>query len=150
MPLLADRRLQRLGDPPLPSTRDPRRCSMPLKIEEHSNPTTLVLTGRLDTDTAPELDQALNRVLANTRTAARLVFDLSQLEYLSSAGIRCFVRARKAIEPTGGNVAIVNPQAPVRKVLDIVKAIPAGGIFESVEELDAYLDAIQRKVRAGE
>ena len=123
---------------------------MPLKIEEHSNPTTLVLTGRLDTDTAPELDQALNRVLANTRTAARLVFDLSQLEYLSSAGIRCFVRARKAIEPTGGNVAIVNPQAPVRKVLDIVKAIPAGGIFESVEELDAYLDAIQRKVRAGE
>ena len=121
---------------------------MSLTIVEHSNPTTLVLTGRLDTNTAPELDQALNRVLTNTRLA-RLVFDLSQLEYLSSAGIRCFVRARKAIEPGGGQVAIVNPQPPVRKVLEIVKAIPEGGIFGTVEELDAYLDAMQRKVREG-
>ena len=121
---------------------------MSLTIIEQPNPTTLVLTGRLDTNTAPELDRALNRVLGNT-SIARLVFDLTQLEYLSSAGIRCFVRARKAIEPGGGQVAIVNPQAPVRKVLEIVKAIPEGGIFGSVEELDAYLDEMQRKVRDG-
>jgi len=122
---------------------------MSLTIVERSNPTTLVLTGRLDTNTAPELDETLNRVLANTQSA-RLVFDLSQLDYLSSAGIRCFVRARKAIEPRGGQVAIVNPQPPVRKVLEIVKAIPPGGIFETVEELDAYLDEMQRRVRDGE
>src|SRR5262249_12508749 len=109
---------------------------------------TLALAGRLDTNTAPELDATLHRVLANTANT-QLVFDLSQLEYLSSAGIRCFVRARKALEPSGGQVAIVNPQPPVRKVLDIVKAIPASGVFESVEELDAYLDAMQRKVRDG-
>jgi anti-anti-sigma factor len=121
---------------------------MSLTIEELSNPTTLVLTGRLDTNTASELDEALNRVLANTR-GMRLVFDLSQLDYLSSAGIRCFVRARKAIEPSGGEVAIVNPQPPVRKVLEIVKAMPPGRIFASVEELDAYLDAMQRRVRDG-
>ena len=39
------------------------------------------------------------------------------------------MRARKVIERAGGRVAIVNPQPAVRKVLDIVKAIPAGGIF---------------------
>jgi len=122
---------------------------MSLTIVEHANPTTLVLTGRLDTDTAPELDAALNRVITNTRTA-RLVFDLSQLEYLSSAGIRCFVRARKAIEPGGGQVAIVNPQPSVRKVLEIVQAIPPGGVFESLAELDAYLDQMQRKMRNGQ
>jgi anti-sigma B factor antagonist len=121
---------------------------MSLKIEERSNPTTLVLTGRLDTNTAPELDATLNRILANMHNA-RLVFDLGQLEYLSSAGIRCFVRARKAIEPRGGQVAIVNPQPPVRKVLEIVKAIPEGGIFGSVAELDEYLDEMQRQVRDG-
>lgn len=122
---------------------------MSLTIVEHSNPTTLVLTGRLDTNTAPELDAVLNRVLANTRIA-RLVFDLGQLEYLSSAGIRCFIRARKAIEPGGGQVAVVNPQPPVRKVLEIVKAIPSDGVFASVEELDAYLDMMQRRVRDAE
>jgi len=121
---------------------------MSLTIVEHSNPTTLALAGRLDTNTAPELDATLNRVLANAANT-RLVFDLSQLEYLSSAGIRCFVRARKALEPGGGQVAIVNPQPPVRKVLDIVKAIPSTGVFASVAELDAYLDAMQRKVRDG-
>jgi anti-anti-sigma factor len=122
---------------------------MSLTIVEQSNPTTLVLSGRLDTNTAPELDATLNRVLANTRQA-RLVFDLGKLEYLSSAGIRCFVRARKAIEPSGGQVVIVNPQAPVRKVLEIVQAIPPGGIFGSIEELDAYLDEMQRRVRSGD
>jgi len=123
---------------------------MSLKIEVvRLNPPTIVLVGRLDTHTAPELDKTLDGVLANPGIA-RLVFDLSKLEYLSSAGIRCFIRARKGIEPNGGKVAIVNAQPAVRKVLDIVKAIPPGGIFSSVAELDAYLDDIQRNVREGE
>jgi len=118
---------------------------MSLNIAERSNPPTIALTGRLDTATAPQLDEVLKRVLAKTGLT-RLVFDLSGLEYLSSAGIRCFVRARKALEPGGGKVALINPQPAVRKVLDIVKAVP-GGIFKSIEELDEYLDAMQKQVR---
>jgi anti-anti-sigma factor len=119
---------------------------MPLEIvAAPSNPSTLALVGRLDSTTAPELEAVLDRVLK--QAPQRLVFDLSKLEYLSSAGIRCFVRARKALEPGGGKVAIVNPQPSVRKVLEIVKAVPAGGIFKDIAELDAYLDEIQRQVR---
>jgi anti-anti-sigma factor len=119
---------------------------MPLEIvAAPSNPSTLLLSGRLDSTTAPELEAVLDRVLKNA--PPRLVFDLSKLEYLSSAGIRCFVRARKALEPRGGKVALVNPQPSVRKVLDIVKAVPAGGIFKDIAELDAYLDEIQKQVR---
>ncbi len=114
-----------------------------------SDPPTLALVGRLDTHTAPELDQALDKLLSKGGVK-RLVLDLGGLDYVSSAGIRCFIRARKALEPGGGQFAIVNPQPPVRKVLDIVKAIPSGGIFASVAELDAYLDDIQKKVRDGE
>ena len=120
---------------------------MSLKITVDKSPTpTVKLVGRLDTDTAPQLDGELNKVLAR-KEIKRLVFDLSGLDYLSSAGIRCFVRARKAVEPGGGTVAILNPQPGVRKVLDIVKAIPAKGIFASVAELDEYLDAIQKQLR---
>jgi anti-anti-sigma factor len=120
---------------------------MPLKITvDQSSAPTLTLVGRLDTDTAPELDSALSKLLER-KGIKRLVFEVSGLDYLSSAGIRCFVRARKAIEPGGGTVAVVNPQPGVRKVLDIVKAIPAKGIFASVAELDEYLDAIQQQVR---
>jgi len=120
---------------------------MSLTISITDGPTpTLALSGRLDTHTAPDLEQALNRLFAPGRKILRLVFDLSQLEYLSSAGIRCFVRARKAVEPTGGKVALVNPQPGVRKVLDIVRAVPPGDIFTSTAEFDDYLDEMQRQV----
>jgi anti-anti-sigma factor len=119
-----------------------------VKVQQGSTPT-LMLSGRLDSATAPKLDQALDGVLAKA-PITRLVFDLSALDYLSSAGIRCFIRARKAIEPKGGSVAVVNPQPAVRKVLDIVKALPAGQIFASVAELDEYLDEMQRQVRERE
>ncbi len=120
---------------------------MSLKIAtDSSNTPTIALSGRLDSETAPSLDQALDRVLSNP-SLQRVVFDLGALEYLSSAGIRCFIRARKSVEPRGGKVAVVNAQPAVRKVLDIVKAIPPGGLFSSVAELDAYLDEMQRQVR---
>jgi anti-anti-sigma factor len=119
--------------------------SLSIVVEEKGTPT-IRLAGRLDTHTAPDLDAELARLLAGG-AVPRLVFDLSQLEYLSSAGIRCFVRARKAVEPGGGKVALVNPQPAVRKVLDIVKAMPPGGIFSSIAELDEYLDDIQRQIR---
>ncbi len=119
-------------------------------VAENTATPTLSLSGRLDTNTAPDLDRALNDLFAAQKHIARLVFDLSQLAYLSSAGIRCFVRARKTVEPGGGKVALINPQPAVRKVLDIVKAMPAGGIFSSTAELDAYLDDMQKKVQRGE
>jgi anti-anti-sigma factor len=120
---------------------------MSLKIATDPSATpTITLGGRLDSETAPLLDRELDQVLARP-ALTRLVFDLRDLEYLSSAGIRCFIRARKSVEPRGGKVAVVNPQPAVRKVLDIVKAIPPGGLFSSTAELDAYLDEMQRQVR---
>jgi len=129
---------------------DKERCMSLTIVVEDSEIPKISLAGRLDTHTAPELDAELQRLLSEHVKPARLVFDLGQLEYLSSAGIRCFVRARKAIEPDGGKVALVNPQPAVRKVLEIVKAMPQGGIFSSIAELDAYLDDMQRKIREGE
>jgi anti-anti-sigma factor len=119
---------------------------MTLKITvARSSPPTLALAGRLDTNTALQLDQEIDRLLAGG-AVQRLVFDVANLDYLSSAGIRCFIRARKEIEPSGGKVAVVHPKPAVRKVLEIVKALP-GGIFTSTTELDAYLDDIQKQVR---
>lgn len=109
----------------------------------------ITLVGRLDSNTAPELDRELNGLLADDGIR-RLVFDLAQLEYLSSAGIRCFIRARKLLEPRDARVALVSPQPSVRKVLEIVKAMPVRGIFSNLDELDSYLHDIQSRVRGEE
>jgi anti-anti-sigma factor len=123
---------------------------MPLSIQKRTSrdfTETLALEGRLDTDTAPELDKEIDRIAgAAVRT---LVFDLAGLAYISSAGLRCFARAQKVMKVRTGSVLIVNPQASVQKVLDIVKAVPVSSIFSSVRELDEYLDAMQKQVRDG-
>ncbi|MFA4298501.1 STAS domain-containing protein [Xanthomonas perforans] len=104
----------------------------------------VTLTGRLDTHTYQDLDAALSPLLGTRITT--LVLDLSALEYISSAGIRCIFKARKALATRQGKVLVSNPQPQIRKVFDMVKAVPLSDVFASTEELDAYLAAMQRKV----
>jgi anti-anti-sigma factor len=98
--------------------------------------------------TAPELDIRLAPLLGDPAVTA-MILDLAALEYISSAGIRCVVKARKALEGRQGSLALVGVQPPVQKVFDIVKALPANQIFGSAAELDAYLDMMQRRARQG-
>jgi sigma-B regulation protein RsbU (phosphoserine phosphatase) len=104
------------------------------------------LRGRLDTVTAPQLEAQLIALLEASDVRS-LVFQLDGLDYISSAGIRCLIWAHKAMAERQGHVAIVNPQPAVKGVFEIVKALPRERVFASEAEIDAYLDAIQRKVR---
>ena len=104
--------------------------------------------GRLDTHTYSELDDRLTLVLP--AKVQSLVLDLAQLDYISSAGVRSIFRARKLLAARSGTLVIANAQPQVQKVFDIVKAVPLSEIFRSVEEADAYLDRIQKKIVAGE
>ena len=67
---------------------------MSLKIEKKLADTTvtLALSGRLDTSTAPELEASLSAILPTTTA---LVFDLANLEYISSAGLRVVLKTQK-------------------------------------------------------
>lgn len=104
--------------------------------------------GRLDTHTYSELDDRLTLVLA--AKVQSLVLDLAQLDYISSAGVRSIFRARKLLSARNGTLVIANAQPQVQKVFDIVKAVPLSEIFRSVQEADAYLDRIQKKIVAGD
>jgi anti-anti-sigma factor len=98
----------------------------------------VTLRGRLDTLTTPQLEAELAPLLADPGVMA-LVFQLDGLEYISSAGIRCVIQANKALADRGGRLAVLDPQAPVRRVFDIVKALAPEQIFGSEAELAAAL-----------
>lgn len=120
---------------------------MELKIHIHEpkgDSCRVALAGRLDTHTYDELDRQLAPILSSSVRA--LVFDLAELEYISSAGIRSIFKARKAIEGRGGKVLVSNLQPQIQKVFDIVKAVPINSIFSSTEEADSYLDMMQKRV----
>ena len=108
----------------------------------------VALAGRLDTHTFGDLDLQLDPLLASSIQS--LVLDLAGLDYISSAGVRSIFKARKALSERGGKVVVVNPQPQIQKVFDVVKAVPLDQIFSSVEEADAYLDAMQKKVLDGD
>ena len=75
----------------------------------------IALEGRLDTMTAPELEKELN---ASLDAANTLTLDLTNLEYISSAGLRVLLTAHKALSAKGG-MKIVNVNEIVREVLDV-------------------------------
>lgn len=116
--------------------------------EDRSFLKTLHLEGRLDSETAPELDGELDKLLNSSANV--LVFDLTELQYISSAGLRSIFRTQKAMAGRSGKAVVVNPRPQVKKVFDIVKAADLGSVFTSVQELDKYLDVMQRKIVDGQ
>ena len=122
---------------------------MPLviQIQTGSSPQTaqtanIRLSGSLDTATAPELERQLATHLAGP--VKELVFDLAQLNFISSAGLRVIASARKLLRERGGVASFVNLQPQIQEVFDIIASLPGIAIFKDVEELDRYLAARQR------
>ena len=105
---------------------------------------TLILEGRLDAITAPELEQFVTtKVGENVKT---IVLDLGKLSFISSAGLRTFAKMRKTLVSREGRLCFVNLSPQVQKVFEIVKAVPHTEIFRNLDELDAYLTLMQRRV----
>ena len=110
----------------------------------------LQVGGRLDAMTFGELDEAMPALLQRLGDGGTVVIDLAGLEYISSAGLRSFAKIRKSMRARGGYTLVLNPQPQVRKVFDIVKAVPVNEVFTSTQELDAYLDRMQRQITEGD
>jgi anti-anti-sigma factor len=103
---------------------------------------TVKLTGSLDTSTAPELERQLAPVVA--APTKDIVFDLAQLKFISSAGLRVFASTRKTLKERGGQASFVHMQPQIQEVFEIMKSLPGVAIFKDVAELDRYLAARQR------
>ncbi len=117
-----------------------------IAIENHPEGRVRIeLKGRLDTETYAQCEQRLEPLL-NPSTKV-LVFDLAQLDYLSSMGLRVLMKASRTMSKLGGKCLLTRLQPPIRAVIDIANALPAQSIFASVEEADRYLDLMQRRVK---
>lgn len=122
---------------------------MPLEIQiqksiagQDAGAVTVKLTGNLDTATAPELERQLAPVLAGPVT--HIVFDLAQLKFISSAGLRVFSSTRKTLKARSGQASFVNMQPQIQEVFEIMQSLPGVAVFKDVAELDRYLAVRQR------
>ena len=87
---------------------------MEIKTTNINNQYVVAIEGRLDTNTAPELETVLNDV-----NASNLVLDCLALEYVSSAGLRVILAAHKRLSASGKSLTLKNIRQEVRAVFDM-------------------------------
>ena len=88
---------------------------MEIKKLANGKELTLEITGRLDTTTAPELEIVIDNDCAD---AEKLIFDLKELEYISSAGLRVLIKAQKMMNDQG-EMVIRGANETVTEIFDI-------------------------------
>lgn len=86
---------------------------MEINETKEEGKTVMSVSGRLDTKTAPELEARIK----SGDVDGGLVLDLSDLEYVSSAGLRVILATHKMMVNRGGLI-VRNPQDTVMEVLD--------------------------------
>ena len=90
-----------------------------LEITEQQSQSTTVLSvvGAVDSNTAPELQQALLRVTENSTGAVEL--DLAKVSYLSSAGLRALLMAAKVLQKRSERLKLINVPLPIQNILNL-------------------------------
>ena len=88
---------------------------MTIDIKKNASAITIEVVGRLDTITAPVLEQTINDNMANMQN---LVFDFKGLEYISSAGLRVLLSAQKKMQKIG-TMKLVNVCEDVMEVFEM-------------------------------
>ncbi len=122
--------------------------------------TVLGLRGAVDSITAPTLEAQLDPHLTGG-DAPRVLLDLSETNYISSAGLRLFVKSSQVALKRSGELAFCSPQKHVHEVLELAGLSSAFALFASREAYlarsiggladavdDASLTALDRNKRA--
>ena len=98
-----------------------------------SNDTHIVaIAGSLDSTTSPEAQKSLDAVVAG---AKKVILDFSQLDYISSAGLRVLLGAAKQLRASGGKLGMFGLNQSVKEVFEISGFATILSVYQS--EADA-------------
>ena len=83
---------------------------------------TVYLEGRLDTTTAPQLEESMKESINNV---TELIMDFEKLEYISSAGLRVLLSCQKIMSKQGS-----------------MKVIHVSGLIKEIFEVTGFIDIL--------
>ena len=86
-----------------------------IETKRNASELTVVLSGRLDTNTAPELEKTLNASLEGVNA---LTIDMEKLDYISSAGLRVLLAAQKTMNRQG-SMKVKNANEIVMEIFEV-------------------------------
>ncbi len=106
--------------------------TLSITTENTQSASVMTVRGRVDSETAPELDGALSKLLNDNRN--RIVLNLQGVGYLSSAGLRAMVKALKDAQKSGGDVRLAAVSEPIEVILRTVGMMQMFRMYSSSEE----------------
>ncbi len=109
--------------------------TLSIETENTQNIAVMKVTGRVDSETAPELDTALTRLLNENKN--KIVLNLQNVEFLSSAGLRAMVKALKGAQKTGGDIRLVAVSEPIEVILRTVGMMQMFKMYSTSDEAAA-------------
>ncbi|HAG70513.1 MAG TPA: anti-sigma factor antagonist [Lachnospiraceae bacterium] len=89
---------------------------MTINKDSNGDALNIALSGRLDTTTAPELEEELKSSLDGVK---ELSFDFAELAYISSAGLRVLLSAQKLMNKAGGNMKIKGANEEIKEIFEV-------------------------------
>ena len=105
-----------------------------LRIDEsHSGNATIVsLKGRLDASSSPSAETALSRLIESGER--QIVVDMSELDYISSAGLRVMLASLKRLRDDSGRLVLVGLKPQIQNVFEIAGFQRIFTIYLTAEE----------------
>ena len=88
---------------------------MDISTQDYDKVAVMAVAGRVDSATAPELENELKNFVEADKT--QIVLDLKDVEYMSSAGLRAMVSTLKAVKRVNGDLRLASPSPRVEEVL---------------------------------
>lgn len=105
---------------------------MNITLTKTGNAAVITVQGRVDTLSAPTVEQKLTQWLDGGET--RMILDLSEMEYISSAGLRTVLVIGKKAKANGGSVCCCALQGMVKKVFDVSGFSLVLPVYDTVDE----------------
>ncbi len=88
---------------------------MEIKMDKKESALTVTLTGRLDTMTSPQLEEAIQKEIEGVKD---LTFDFKDLEYISSAGLRVLLSTQKHMMKQG-EMKVINVNETIMEIFNV-------------------------------
>ena len=96
----------------------------------------ITISGRIDLISANDLEIFLNNAIGNN---SRMIFDLSETEYISSSGLRVFLATLKILNKKNGEMRLASLQPVIRNILDISGLSNIFSIYHNLKEaMDSF------------
>ena len=103
--------------------------TLDITVESMARVELVKVSGRVDSNSAGELEQVINDIIA--RHEYNIVLELSGVDYMSSAGLRVLISALRTCKGKRGNVCLVSVSERVDEVLDLAGIKPMFNLYDN-------------------